>query len=362
MKKTILTLALAGTFGVVAAQSMVTSIPSAKPTVTSTAVAAAPAPSAPAAGTAANAANPARPDPHVNPFNGKLQSVEQLQRDLEQARMQTQVLEEQLKQTSLNEELKAVPVRKAVEVAQAVTATKKEEVNQKELEAALRAPKVTAAIPAAGGSKPISVKKAAPVRTVKPATTSTAATTTSQAPASAAAAAPRPTLVSIMDVGGSRSVVLEFGGATMVVADGDSTPFGTVKVRDQNSADIGGNHVRVHSATMARFIVSDAKAVATLGSQVQSGAAAVGTPPPAPVVTATANFTGPAPAMTASPLGLPAQANGPLPALPLPPSTPAMAAPTSASPAMPGAPVQGQGQPQAYTLPPGVSILPAPAR
>jgi hypothetical protein len=359
MKKTILTLALAGTFGVAAAQSMVTSIPATKPVVTSTAVAAAPAPAAAAPSAAANAANPAKQDPNINPFNGKLQSVEQLQRELEQTRMQTQVLEEKLKQTSLTEELKAVPLRKAVEVAQAVTAVKKEEVSQKELESAMRAPKAPAAsVGVPGAVKPIPVKKAAPVHTVKPAAarvTSPAGSPTS-APTPAVAQAPRPTLLSVMNVGGSRSAVLEFAGATLVVADGDQTPFGVMKVRDQNSVDIGGNTVRVHSATMARFIVSDAKAVATQGAQIQGGAAAVGTQPPAPVVTSPAPGVSPAPSAYASPLGLPAQANGPLPALPLPPSTPAMAAPTPANAAMPGVPVAGPG----LTLPPGVSILPAP--
>jgi len=364
MKKTILTLALAGTFGVAAAQSMVTSIPATKPAVAG-AIAAAPSKSlapatltatAPAAAGPATAAAPgvvanaAKPDPHINPFNGKLQSAEQLQRDLEQARMQTQVLEEQLRQTTLNEELKAVPLRKAVEIAQAATAVKKEAVSQKELEAAMHAPKipVPTAVTAPGASpKPIPVKK---VTVPKKVATTVAPTVSAPAPA-VKAPAPRPNLVSVLDIAGSRSAVLEFEGATLVAADGQSTPFGVVAVQDQNSVSVGGTTLRVHNATMARFIVSDGKAPTAQGAAGTAGPAAVGTQPAAPVVASPAvTPAASAPAGMPIGLGLPVQANGPIP---LPPSTPAMASPGTIG-------VAAQGAGQAVPLPPGVTLMPEP--
>jgi hypothetical protein len=354
MKHTFLALALAGTFGVAAAQSMTTGLPVTKPTVSMglSAPAAAPAVAPAGATTAA-----AKADPHVNPFNGKLQSVEQIQRDLEQARIETQMLEERLKQTNLAEELKTVPMRKAVEAAQATTAVKKEEAAQKEIDQNMRAPKVptgtTGRAGAPAADKPVLVKKKARPVVVKSADKAGASadkTVPGTAATPAPAPLPRPSLVSIVNVGGARSAVLEFAGGTLVVADGDSTPFGVLRIHDQNSADVGGTSLRVHNATMARFVVSDAKAVTTNGAPGQgAGAAAVGTPAaPAPQAPA---------APAASPLGLPAQANGPLPALPLPPSTPAAAAPATPNATTP---LNAKTQMPALQLPPGVSVLPPP--
>lgn len=351
MKHTFLALALAGTFGVAAAQSMTTGMPVTKPAVSTGSVAPAAAPAiAPAA------ANAAKTDPHVNPFNGKLQSVEQVQRDLEQSRLETQMLEERLKQTNLAEELKTVPMRKAVEAAQATTAVKKEAAAQKEIEQNMHAPKVPAGAIVRTGApaadKPVLVKKKArPVGVKSTDKTGVAAdkSVNGTSPVAPAVPQPRPTLLSVLNVGGARSAVVEFAGGTMVVADGDSTPFGVVHVHDQNAVDIGGTTLRVHNATMARFIVSDAKAVTTNGgSGLSAGAAAVGTPAaPAPVAPA---------AQISSPIGLPAQANGALPALPLPPSTPAAAAPANGN----VNPLNGKSSMPALQLPPGVSVLPPP--
>ena len=69
-----------------------------------------------------------------NPFTGRQQSVEQLQRQLEDAKLNTQLIEEELKQTNLKGEMGNVPLRKEVEAAQARTATKKEEMGQRDME------------------------------------------------------------------------------------------------------------------------------------------------------------------------------------------------------------------------------------
>lgn len=335
MKKTLLALALTGTFGVAAAQALSTGLPTNKPLVSTGATTTA---------VVAQAATVGKTDPHVNPFNGKLQSAEQIQRELEQARMETQMLEERLKQTNLSEELRAVPVRKAVEVAQAATAMKKEEASQKEIEAAMRAPKISPAAASRAASAAIPVAKPVPVKKPRPVVKPSKESANSRPETSQAAAAPalpRPTLVSVMAVGSARSAVLDVAGGTMVVSDGESTPFGVLRVRDKDSIELGGSTFRVHNATIARFVVSDAKAVAAPGSSNQGGPAAVATPPAAaPAVQPVVNTT----------TALPAQANGPLSALPLPPGTPAAAAQDGIGP---------KAQMPSLQLPPGVNLLPA---
>jgi len=337
MKKTLLALALTGTFGVAAAQALSTGLPTNKPTVnTGTSTTA----------VVAQTTTAGKTDPHINPFNGKLQSAEQIQRELEQARMETQMLEERLKQTNLSEELRTVPARKAVELAQAATAMKKEEASQKDIEAAMRAPKISPAAASRAASAAIPVAKPVPVKKPRAAVKTPAKDTANNRPegsqVAAAPALPRPTLVSVMAVGNSRSAVLDVSGGTMIVSDGETTPYGVLRVRDKDSVELGSATFRVHNATMARFVVSDAKAVAQPGSSSQGGGpAAVATPPaaapaPQPVINTTT--------------ALPAQANGPLPALPLPPGTPA-------APAQDG--IGPKAQMPSLQLPPGVNLLPA---
>lgn len=357
MKKTLLTLALAGTFGVVSAQSLSTGMQATKPVVNTSGVAlkATPAVLTPQS-TNSGMTDTAKVDPHVNPFNGKLQSAEQIQRELEQTRVETQMLEERLKQTNLSEELKTVPLRKAVEAAQAATAVKKEESNQKDLDAAMRAPKIPTGMAAHAAQLPAVPKAVAVKKTARPAKAKASATETfTEQSANAIKPAPaqvaRPTLVSVMELGSSRSAVLDFAGSTLVVSDGDSTPFGVLKIKNKDSVELGGTALRVHNATMARFVVSDAKAVMVPGSNnAMGGAAAVATPIASPVSVSPATLSAP------SAVGLPAQANGPLPALPLPPSTAAVAAPLNTT-MVPGSGVKSSMP--SLQLPPGVTMLPA---
>lgn len=267
MKKTVLAIVLAGAFSAASAQNVsLQGAPDVKPTGTAGLSATA----APAAGAVASAqvfqgsvtGNGSALAPGlVNPFSGKTLSLEDTQRELEASRLHTQRLEEQLKQTNLVEELKTLPARKAVETAQASTAVAKEQAMQKEIQAAMTAPKGAAPVPtpaastnASSSAKPKADRKAA----AKPAQAESTSATPAKAVSAAPVAAPRaPVLVSIVAVGNKRSAVLEYNGATLVSADGDMTPFGPLKVLDESSVDLGGKALRVHSSTLARFVVSD---------------------------------------------------------------------------------------------------------
>lgn len=306
------------------------------------------------AGSAAQAAAAAKSMPLYNPYNGKLISAEQIQRELEQKRLETQMLEEQLKQTNLSEELKTVPLRKAVEAAQAATAVKKEEVNQKELEAVMKAPKVLPmpevradakadAKAAASKKKPTTSQakdgkdessdkeaKDAKAKAAKDAKDSKEVKDSKDAKAAGSQPAPppRPTLVSVVSVGNSRTAVLEYAGGTLVLADGAMSPLGPLQILDEGSVDLGGTMLRVHSSTMARFIASDPKPAAP-----SSGGSVPALAP--------SSVTAPAPTPPQGVNGA-MQSTTPLPPLPLPPSTPA----------------GGRAQLPALQLPPGVSVMP----
>jgi hypothetical protein len=193
-----------------------------------------------------------------NPFTGKSLSVEQIQLKLEAAKLQTQTLEELLKQTNLNEELGNVPLRKAVEAAQSRTSAKKEELAQYEMDNQVLAAKAAAAAvareakAAADAAKPKSAKQRA-------AEAKKAAELIANTPAPVAPPPVRPSLLSVLDVAGAKSVVLDFAGATLVAADGENTPAGVVHVIDGDSVSLNGVVFNVRSNTLSRFVVSDPK-------------------------------------------------------------------------------------------------------
>lgn len=265
--------------------------------------------------TADAAKAPAKASPLVNPFNGKQLSAEQIQHELEMTRMQTQLLEEQLKQTNLSEELKNVPLRKAVEAAQSKTAVQKEEVTQREMG-------LTAKAAVAPKKVVVPVKKS--LRTAK--AKKSDGNATSDAKPVAEAAAPRPTLSSVISVGGKKSAVLEFAGGVMAVSEGDNTPFGPMHVVDNQTVQVGGQTLKVHQATLGRFVSSDPKPVK-----------------PGP--------SGAAPAVTAAPVATGAQ-NAILPP-PLPTSVPPIPAPAANANLNPA---------NSLKLPVGVTALPSSAR
>ena len=209
----------------------------------------------------------------VNPFTGKPLSVEQIQRELEEAKLRTQMLEEALKQSNLREEITNVPLRKAVEAAQARTAAKKEEFGQRDMEELHRA----ASLSRAAESQPKPVKASRDAVSSK-SKTAASKSDTKRAPVAAntagesapsgedAPATPsrstKPVLMSVIEVSGQRAALIDFGGNTLVAQDGGMTPVGPLKILDGTSVNLNGETYRVHGVTLSRFFSYDNKAPA----------------------------------------------------------------------------------------------------
>lgn len=284
---------------------------------------------------AALATKPAKVELETNPFTGRPMSVEQAQRELEETKLRTQMLEEVLKQKNLDAELNNLPLRKSVEAAQAETAVKKEKAIQLDIEEARRA-----------AAREAARKEEAAQREAKAAQRAAAEAARAEAeakkkakakPKSKAAEAeeddegaeqkqaqqmvpraPKITLVSVLEFQGERSAVLDFNGNTLVVKSGDMTPVGPLVILDNRSAELNGARISVHSATLGRFVASD-KATEAAGANRSAPA------------------TTPAPATQA----------------------PAQGANSSMS--LPTQPAQRTTLPP-LQLPPGVSVLPAASR
>ena len=291
------------------------------------------------AGPGAAAGGPSEQRPpqklEVNPFTGKQLSVEQIQRELEEAKLRTAVLEEALKQSNLQEELQAIPARKAVELAQAKTAVKREEIAMTELDTTRRVSEVqrqaaerTAiaqaeaaeeavraarreAVERAEAAKKDAARKAKDAREAsrKAKLAPKAATKTAKdgAEVGAVPAVPKVALTSVMSLGGTHSAVLDVNGEAMVVEDGAVTKFGPLKVLGRESIELNGIQLNVAAAGVSRFTVSDPKLTGPIKAGV--GAAALPTvatasqPPTAQA--ASQGSGGAAPRATLPPLQLP---------------------------------------------------------
>lgn len=217
-----------------------------------------------------------RPDVGVNPFTGRPLTAEELQRQLEAARLQTAALEELLKQTTLTSEIATVPLRKGSEQAQARLNTRNEELKLKELERVAKEAEAAAARQKADAAESSKREKA---RAKNPQTTSTKGPSVeAMQPAPLA----RPTLLSVMDVGGSRSAVLDFGGNTLVVADGGVTPFGPISIGADHSVKLNGQPFKVSGSTLSRFQRSDTGDAPARGASASLPAPASSTPVAAP--------------------------------------------------------------------------------
>ncbi|MCC5609580.1 hypothetical protein LC612_23090 [Nostoc sp. CHAB 5834] len=208
----------------------------------------------------------------VNPFTGKPLTVEQVQRQLEENKLRTAVLEETLKQSNLREELGNIPLRKSVEAEQARTALKKEVFSQKDIEekAKLAAEQAASAKEVARAQAKAAAEQAKAAEAQAKAAAAAAAqakkqsskTTSSKSSESGMHEATppkvvKPILLSVMDVGGSRSAVIDFDGNTLMAQDGEMTPEGPVRVLDGKSVEINGKKYSVHANTLGRFVASD---------------------------------------------------------------------------------------------------------
>lgn len=264
-----------------------------------------------------------------NPFTGTSVTVEELQAELETARLRTAALEEQLKQTNLSQEISTVPLRKAVEAAQARASARAEMTKLEDLE---RAASAAREAEAAAKRESEAARKAARQST-KPKSKNNSSSSNEEQPVVAAPPPPPSAIVmSIMSFGTSRSAVLDFGGNTLVVEQGGMTPLGQVNIVDENTVQMGGRSYKVSTATLSRYTRSEGSSTST-GNTAGAGLPSVTPMPQTP--------------------GAPAVVTGVRPSMPtgMPPGTSPAGIP-SGTPGIPASlpPLQ---------LPPGVSLLPA---
>lgn len=189
----------------------------------------------------------------TNPFTGKGLSAEYRQRQLEEAKMDTDLIQEKLKQANLIADLTYLPLKKKAEVstlpgiAAAANST-----------AAAAAPK-----PAVSGmtsGAPEGVTDAPPKPAVRKQSKKVKApkkvepTPPLQLPVPMA---PSITISGISINGSYASAIIETDGGVMSAQNGESTPFGQLRVIDQRTVTLGGKTHLVRDAMLSRMMVSD---------------------------------------------------------------------------------------------------------
>lgn len=220
----------------------------------------------------------------VNPFTGKPLSGEELQARLEASKLLTQQLEEQLKQVTLAGEIEGVPARKGAETATARAAQRKEELKLAEMEAeASAAARARAAEAKARADAEKAAKAAAKAAAKEDArrkklglpslAEEAAAKAAAQAAAKPSEPMGKPVLVSVQRSGSAASALFEQGGAALLVADGENSPMGVVRVLDAQTVEAGGVRYKVNGYTLSRFAAPE-QPVRAAGAGGVAGAAA----------------------------------------------------------------------------------------
>ena len=169
----------------------------------------------------------------VNPFSGQSLALEATQAQLTQSKLATQILEEKMRQASLQQDIANLPKVKSVSVQQAETEVLNQALKQQELDEklkAIRAQSQAAAHPA---------KRAPAHKFVEP--------TAQAAPAPPAPVVPR--LLSVSDSDGAKSIVLQSPEGLLIAKDGQPTVFGVVRVLSSNSASVGSAVLHVYAAS-----------------------------------------------------------------------------------------------------------------
>jgi hypothetical protein len=188
-------------------------------------------------------AQPATAEGDINPFTGRDLSAEQRQRQLESAKMDTDLIQEKLKQANLIAELTYLPLKKRAEVAALPgMATASNQANVPVAKAAFEDG-------AAAATRPVrkAVKKTATPKKVEPVA----------APVAAVPAAPSISVSGISINGTKASAIVEADGGVMSVQHGESTPFGQLRVVDSRTITLGGRTYHVRDAMLSRMTVSD---------------------------------------------------------------------------------------------------------
>jgi hypothetical protein len=232
----------------------------------------------------------------TNPFTGKDLSAEQRQRQLENAKMDTDLIQEKLKQANLIADLTYLPLKKKSEVSTLPGVTK-------DLAAAANP---AATKPAATDTNTQPARKA-----VKKGKVVKKAEEKVEAAPVAAPAQPSITVSSISINGTKASAILEAdGGNVMSAQHGDITPFGQLRVVNARTVTLGGRTLSVRDSMLSRMVVSDPVVVDPEKARSMPAAAAM-----SPVAQPSSQSTATIP--------LP-----PLPPLPAPPKNMVSIAPT----------------------------------
>lgn len=194
----------------------------------------------------------------VNPFTSRPLRLESRQRDLEISKLDTALLEEQLKRSVLSHDMELLPTKKAAEKTQIESQAKavaRQAAGLPPVGASLPTPASASAMPAAAAA---TTPKAASRPSSKSAKTKAAPAPQASVPP-AAPMIVHPEVVAVMTAGGTPSAVIAVAGQTMLVPSGQMTPMGKLEVLDESSVRLGARTLQVHGWTLSRQVVSDVK-------------------------------------------------------------------------------------------------------
>ena len=206
----------------------------------------------------------------INPFSGKGLTLEQRTRELEDAKMDTDLIQEKLKQATLLADLTYLPLKKKSEIG-TLPGIKDGTL--------LPTAKTAAASSAGDPEKTVSIaKKAASGKHVKKVAQQAPPTPAPPMPM-AMPASPAVTVAGVMINGTKASAILETDNGAMSAQNGESTPYGLLRVIDSHTVTLGGRTLKVRETVLARMAVSDP---ATDAAKPGGNSPATGTPLPTP--------------------------------------------------------------------------------
>ena len=192
----------------------------------------------------------------VNPFSGTPLSYEQATLALAVQKLQTSILDEQVKQASLRGDLGNIALRKQAEASSVQTSIVKELVAQKEATATT----TTKTMPAVPSVPRVATVK--PVVKPKPATRNLTAPKAEPAVSEAAKPVAAPVVQApvsgvkevqaILSSGGQYSAIINTTEGLAVYKDGSTTPWGPIQVTE-TYVMVNGAKYQVHSTTLGRF-------------------------------------------------------------------------------------------------------------
>jgi hypothetical protein len=204
---------------------------------------------------AGDAAALPQPASKMNPYTGLSMATEALLRQLDAAKLETALLEERMKQQNLMAEMELLPARKRAEAATLVKDVRTE----------------AKAIKAEQDGTGPPVAKATPKTAVKPKIAE---------PEIKAPPAPKIELMSLISGVNGVSAVVDLNGNTVVLREGEETPFGVMSVVDESTILLGKQRFSVHAHTLSRMVVSDPKPVDMKQRSSGGGTTATGLPLP----------------------------------------------------------------------------------